>query len=113
MKISQQIEVIQPYHGIEFSAGDINKVVPFNREMLTAYFIPECSERDYFKGKCKENPREDCKYCNHGFKHEELLVDGFYVQDDSYIAYLQKGIRVPVPKVIYDEYIKGFEKDST
>ena len=43
----------------------------------------------------------------------ELLVDGFYVQDDSYIAYLQKGIRVPVPKVIYDEYIKGFEKDST
>jgi len=46
-----------------------------------------------------------CAFCDYKFKIEELLVDGFYVEDDDYIAYLQTGIRVPVSKEIYEEWI--------
>lgn len=47
---------------------------------------------------------------------QELLLDGWYVgnehgflDDNSYYAELQTGIRVPVDKTIYDAWIQGWE----
>lgn len=49
---------------------------------------------------------------------QELLLDGWYVGDkngfldeNSYCAELQTGIRVPVDKKIYDAWIQGWEKE--
>ena len=47
---------------------------------------------------------------------QELLLDGWYVgnkngflDDNSYYAELQTGIRVPVDKRIYDAWSQGWE----
>ena len=105
MDINEQIQINQTNHQIKFYFYDINNIIPFKKDMYTAYFLPQCTERDYYNGKCFDNKQNICAFCNHENKLEELLIDGFYVRDDDYIAYLQTGIRVPVSKDIYEEWI--------
>jgi len=111
MDKNQEIQVIQTNHQIKFHMYDINKVVAFNRYMCSAYFLPACLERDTYKGECADKPKEDCKYCKNKSKLEELLVDGFYVDDGDYIAYLQIGIRVPVKREVYDNWRISIERE--
>lgn len=110
MNINQEFQVNQTNHQIKFHMYDINKIIPFHRHMCTAYFIPECSERGTYKGKCNDKSKENCKYCDNKNKIEELLIDGFYVEDNDYIAYLQTGVRVPVNREVYDIWRSGVER---
>ena len=96
-----QIIITQTYHQIAFFTYDIVDIVPFNREMATAYYLPECSERDCYNGKCVDKPKEECKSCEYLYKFEEILIDGFYVNDGDYIVTLQTGIHVPISDVMY------------
>ena len=96
-----QIIITQTYHQIAFFTYDIVDIAPFNREMATAYYLPECSERDCYNGACIDKNREECKFCKHPYKFEELLIDGFYVNDGDYIVTLQTGVRVPISDVFY------------
>lgn len=98
---NDQIIITQTYHKIAFYTYDILSITPFDRTMTTAYYLPECSERDCCGGSCIETAKEDCKLCKHPYKLEELLVDGFYVHDGDYIVTLQTGIRVPISNVLY------------
>ena len=106
MDINKKIEVNQMNHQISFYFYDIKNIVPFRKDMCTAYFIPECAERDHYNGKCFKEKQNICVFCDYKFKIEELLIDGFYIEDEDYIAYLQTGIRVPVSKEIYEEWKK-------
>lgn len=111
MDRNKEFTVNQTNHQIKFHMYDINKIEPFRRYMCTAYFLPECTERDTFKGECVDKPKENCIDCKHKNKLEELLIDGWYVTDDDYIAYLQTGVRVPVKREVYYEWRSGIERE--
>ena len=111
MDINEKIKIHQINHQITFYFYDIKNIVPFRRDMCTAYFVPACSERNHCNGKCFKQKQNICAFCDYKFKIEELLVDGFYVKDDDYIAYLQTGIRVPVSKEIYEDWKKYSTKE--
>jgi len=96
-----QIIITQTYHQIAFFTHDIVNIVPFSREMATAYYLPECSERDCYGGSCVNKNKEECKFCKCQYKLEEILIDGFYVNDGDYIVTLQTGVRVPISDVLY------------
>lgn len=117
MNINQRFQLKQTYHEITFFAYDIEnveKITPYN---LSKIFIPECSDRDITKGCDQRNIKELCCECY--VPHlQELLLDGWYVgnkngflDDDSYYAMLQTGIRVPVNKEIYDAWKQGWSKE--
>jgi len=112
MNKTQEIKINQINHKIRFYLYDINDIQPFKKDMCTAYFLPECTERDYYNGKCFEEKQGICAYCNHKSKIEEFLVDGFYVENNDYIAYLQTGIKVPVSKEVYEEWIIYKERNK-
>lgn len=118
MKLMQEFHLKQENHEIRFWAYDIEsieKITPYN---LSRIFIPECSERDcYEKGCGQKNIPEICCQC-YSPHLQELLLDGWYVgdkngflSDDCYVAKLQTGIRVPVPKAVYDAWKDGFTKE--
>jgi len=111
MNINKEVQVNQTNHQIKFYMYDINKVLPFRRHMCNAYFLSECSERGTYKGECNDKPKEECIYCKNKNKLEELLIDGFYVTDDDYIAHLQTGIRVPVTREVYEEWKSSIERE--
>lgn len=116
MNIQQKFHLKQTDHEISFYAYDIIKVEKITPEILQIY-IPECSEF-YADHVCKkENKPLVC--CNCEKPHfQELYLDGWCVGDkhgflneDSYYAKLQTGIRVPVNKEIYDAWKQGWSKE--
>ena len=79
-------------------------------------FIPECARKNCCgTKKCDKDVNiHNCVNCKEPH-FQELLIDGWYVgnkygflDDNSYIAYLQTGIRVPVNREIYDAWVNGF-----
>ncbi|MBQ4523457.1 MAG: hypothetical protein IJA10_10990 [Lachnospiraceae bacterium] len=118
MNINQEFHLKQTHHEINFFAYDIEKVEKITPYNLSRIFIPECSDRDTLKGCNQRNIKELCCKC-HCPHLQELLLDGWYVgdkngflNDDSYYAELQTGIRVPVNKEIYDAWKQGWDSDE-
>ena len=92
-------------------------------------YVTECEKRDDGKG-CNESNSLKCVNCKENHLQElfidgwyvgnrELFIDGRYVSnryneldDNSYIATLRRGIRVPVNKEIYDAWKKGFTNEA-
>jgi hypothetical protein len=99
----KQIIITQTYHQIAFFLYDIEKVVPFNPSLVYYYYLPECSARDCVNGTCvnKNLTKATCLRCDFPFKHEEILIDGFYANRTDFIVYLQLGIKVPISKEFY------------
>lgn len=116
MKIYQKFHLKQTYHEIEFNAYDIEKIEKITPEILRIY-IPECSE--YYANHVCEKENKPLVCCNCDKPHfQELCLDGWYVgnrygflDEDSYYAQLQTGIRVPVNKEIYEAWQKGWTKE--
>ena len=115
MNINQEFHLKQTYHEITFFAYDIEKVEKITPYNLSKIFVPECAGRDSKSGCDQRNIKEVCCLCY--IPHlQELLLDGWYVgnkngflDDNSYYAELQTGIRVPVDKRIYDAWSQGWE----
>ncbi len=117
LNINQEFHLKQTYHEITFFAYDIEKVEKITPYNLSKIFVPECSDRDTVKGCDQRNIKELCCEC-HTPHLQELLLDGWYVgnkygflDDDSYYAKLQTGIRVPVNEQVYKAWKQGFEKE--
>lgn len=115
MGINQKFHIKQIHHEITFYAYDIEKIDKITSYVLSRIYVPECLKRDNKTGCNKRNIKEICCTCH--IPHlQELLMDGWYVgnkkgfiDEDSYYAELQAGIRVPVDKKIYDAWIQGWE----
>jgi len=117
MNINQEFHLKQTYHEITFFAYDIEKVEKITPYNLSRIFVPECSDRDTNKGCDQRNIKELCCEC-YTPHLQELLLDGWYVgdkngflNDDSYFALLQTGIRVPVNKEIYEVWKQGWSNE--
>lgn len=117
MNIQQEFHLKQNYHEIRFFAYDIEKVDKITPYNLSKIFVPECSDRDTDEGCCQRNIKELCCECS--VPHlQELLLDGWYVgdkngflNDDTYYALLQTGIRVPVNKEVYEAWKNGWSNE--
>ena len=117
MNIQQKFHLKQMNHEINFYAYDIenvDKITPYN---LSRIFVPECTDRDTGKGCDQKNVLEICCQC-YTPHLQELLMDGWYVgdkngflDDDSYYAQLQTGIRVPVNKEVYEAWKQGWSNE--
>lgn len=119
MKICQKFHLKQMYHEISFYAYDIEKIEKITPYNLSRIYVPECTDRDTYKGCDLQGTKEICCQC-YTPHHQELLLDGWYVgdkngflTDDSYYALLQTGIRVPVNKEVYEEWKKGWADEPT
>lgn len=116
INIQQKFHLKQIDHEMSFYAYDIVKVDKIIPEMLEI-FIPECSEFCVNHVCKKENQPLVC--CNCEKPHfQELYLDGWcvgnqygFLDEDSYYAQLQTGIRVPVNKEIYDAWKQGWENE--
>jgi len=120
MKICQGFLCKQENHIITFRAYDIEKIEKIKPEMLSRIFVPECSDRDCYPKNCDKITGSVLNCVNCERPHfQELLIDGWYVgnengflDDNSYVASLQTGIRVPIDKTIYDTWVNGFTNES-
>lgn len=118
MKIYQEFHLKQYYHEITFHAYDIENIKRITPYDLSKIYVPECWKRDWDEGCYKRVVKELCCCCPVGH-NQELLLDGWYVgdkygflNDDSYFASLQTGIRVPVNKEVYEEWRKGWTNEG-
>ena len=96
-------------HIIEFACTDIESIEPFITSMCTQYFINKCEIEE--NNICSFS--DECKYCTqpNTYKWEQFFIDGFEIYKDDYVATLKRGIKVPVPKFIYDAFIIGFSEE--
>lgn len=117
MNINQEFHLKQSKHEISFYANDIEKIGKITPYNLSRIYVPECSDRDTLKGCDQRKIKELCCMC-HTPHLQELLLDGWYVgnqhgflDDDSYFALLQTGIRVPVNREIYNAWCQGWSNE--
>lgn len=121
MKLMQEFHLKQENHEIRFWAYDIELVEKIDVHNLSRIYIPECANISSY-GKSCIHPAGYIPYVclNCEAPHfQELLIDGWYVGDKNggltdgcYVATLQTGIRVPVPKLIYDAWKDGFSSSG-
>lgn len=117
MKIYQEFHLKQTYHEIRFFAYDILEICRITPYNLSKIFVPECGYRDTTKGCDFRDIKGQCCVC-YAPHLQELWLDGWivgdkygFLNDDSYYAKLQTGIRVPVNKEIYDAWKEGWSTE--
>ena len=118
IKKMQPFKLIQSNHSIFFLAYDIEKCEKITPESLSRIYVSEC-EKVSLGGINNCNPKKVTQCVNCDTPHfQDFYIDGWVVRnkngmldDDCYVATLQTGIRVPVPKYVYLAYLQGFSDE--